>query len=151
MTEDPWADLYAKPAAPTPAAPTPAAPTPVTPAPSATPAITPPPATPPSATSLLASKFPVADHSVGTANISIKTSDSYRDGGEVNDYRGGGKVKQGTTPTADDVPAMLSKGEYVLPADTVKAVGSKNLDHLRETSHNPANRAGTSHGKRGFK
>jgi len=80
----------------------------------------------------------------------IKGALGFMDGGPV-DYRGGGKVKQGTTPTADDVPAMLSKGEYVLPADTVKAVGVKNLDHLRETSHNPANRAGTSHGKRGFK
>jgi len=80
----------------------------------------------------------------------IKGALGFADGGSV-DYRAGGKVKQGTGPTADDVPAMLSKGEYVLPADTVKAVGVKNLDHLRETSHNPANRAGTSHGKRGFK
>jgi len=80
----------------------------------------------------------------------VKGALGFMDGGPV-DYRGGGKVKQGTGPTADDVPAMLSKGEYVLPADTVKAVGVKNLDHLRETSHNPANRAGTSHGKRGFK
>ena len=80
----------------------------------------------------------------------LKGAMGFEDGGMV-DYRAGGRVKQGTTPTADDVPAMLSKGEYVLPADTVKKVGVKNLDHLRESSHNPANRAGTSHGKRGFK
>lgn len=73
----------------------------------------------------------------------------FQDGGEV-DFRRGGHVHQGTTPTADDVPAMLSKGEYVLPADTTKAVGVQNLDHLRESTHNPANRAGKSHGKRGF-
>jgi hypothetical protein len=68
----------------------------------------------------------------------------FQDGGEV-DYRDGGNVHQGTTATADDVPALLSKGEYVLPADTTAAVGVKNLDHLRESTHNQENRAGTTH------
>jgi hypothetical protein len=31
----------------------------------------------------------------------------------------GGLVTEGTTGTADDVPAMISKGEYVIPADKV--------------------------------
>lgn len=35
----------------------------------------------------------------------------------------GGVVKDGTTPTADDVPVNLSRGEAVLPHKTVKAMG----------------------------
>lgn len=81
----------------------------------------------------------------------------FMDGGEVLDdesstdsYKKGGHIQGPGTGTSDSIPAMLSDGEYVLPADTVKSVGVDNLDHLRETTHNPANRAGTSHGKRGF-
>ena len=109
----------------------------------------PPPETAPSPPTAPASTPPATPAKPGIVDR-IKGALGFEDGGSV-DYRSGGRVKQGTTPTADDVPAMLSKGEYVLPADTVKALGSRNLDHLRESSHNPANRAGTSHGKRGFK
>lgn len=65
--------------------------------------------------------------------------------GGMDNFRKGGPVTKGTTGMADDVPAMLSKGEYVLPADTTQAVGVDKLDHLRESTHNPANRAGSSH------
>jgi hypothetical protein len=39
----------------------------------------------------------------------------------------------------DKVPAMLTKDEYVLPVDTVKAVGKENLDALKDATHTPVN------------
>lgn len=48
----------------------------------------------------------------------------------------GGKVKGKGGPTDDKVgPVMLSDGEYVLPADTVKIVGRDKLDALRLATH----------------
>lgn len=48
----------------------------------------------------------------------------------------GGKVNGPGGPTDDKVgPVMLSHGEYVLPADTVKKVGKENLDRLRDNTH----------------
>lgn len=41
------------------------------------------------------------------------------------------------TATSDSIPARLSNGEYVLPADTVRAVGVEALDALRESTHKP--------------
>jgi hypothetical protein len=41
---------------------------------------------------------------------------------------GGGLIQMGSGPTADDVPAMLSKGELVVPAKMVKGGA---VDHLR--------------------
>ena len=57
-------------------------------------------------------------------------------------YRGqqpAGPVK-GVVPdqgSADSVPAMLAPEEYVLPADTVSAVGKENLDALLAQTHAP--------------
>ncbi len=39
----------------------------------------------------------------------------------------GGIIKSGTTPTADDVPALLSRGEAVLPAKAVQYYGEDNI------------------------
>ena len=48
----------------------------------------------------------------------------------------GGDVKGKGGPTDDKVgPVALSDGEYVLPADTVEAVGVENLDALRLATH----------------
>lgn len=48
----------------------------------------------------------------------------------------GGKVKGKGGPTDDKVgPVALSDGEYVLPADTVDAVGRDKLDALRLATH----------------
>ncbi len=47
----------------------------------------------------------------------------------------GGMVEGPGGPTDDVIPAMYSAGEYVLPADTVKAVGKENLDTLRRMTH----------------
>ena len=56
------------------------------------------------------------------------------DGGRV---RPRGFVAGKGTATSDSIPARLSNGEYVLPADTVRAVGVETLDALRESTHQP--------------
>lgn len=53
----------------------------------------------------------------------------------------GGSVEGPGGPTDDKVPAMLSDGEYVLPADTVKAVGVDKLNALRDATHEPTGKA----------
>lgn len=53
-------------------------------------------------------------------------------------YASGGEVKGPGGPTDDKVgPVMLSDGEYVLPADTVRKVGKENLDALKDATHTP--------------
>lgn len=47
----------------------------------------------------------------------------------------GGAVEGPGTGTSDGVRARLSDGEYVLPADTVQAVGVENLDMLKDSTH----------------
>lgn len=42
------------------------------------------------------------------------------------------------TGTSDEVPAMLSDGEYVIPADVVRAKGEEFFDKLLEKYHTPA-------------
>lgn len=58
-----------------------------------------------------------------------------KDGGRV---RPRGFVSGPGTQTSDSIPARLSDGEYVLPADTVQAVGVGKLDALRDATHTPA-------------
>jgi hypothetical protein len=62
------------------------------------------------------------------------------DGGEIRGLRmaGGGRVSGPGGPVDDKIPAMLSDGEYVLPADTVDKVGVKKLDRLVKETHTPA-------------
>jgi hypothetical protein len=57
-------------------------------------------------------------------------------GGKV--HKGRGPVRGPGGPIDDKVPAMLSDGEYVLPADTVQKLGVKNLDALVKRTHVPA-------------
>ena len=45
-------------------------------------------------------------------------------------YAHGGYVDMGTTATADDVHAMVSKGEYIVQADAVKMYGKDYFDSL---------------------
>lgn len=66
------------------------------------------------------------------------------DGGRV---RPRGFVAGPGTGTSDSIKARLSDGEYVLPADTVQAVGVDALDALKDATHTPVakpdkNRAG---------
>lgn len=51
---------------------------------------------------------------------------------------GSGPVSGPGGPVDDKVPAMLSDGEYVLPADTTAKIGKKNLDKLVAETHTPA-------------
>jgi hypothetical protein len=60
----------------------------------------------------------------------------FADGGKV--HAGAGPVSGPGGPVDDKIPAMLSNGEYVLPVDTVKAVGKKKLDRLIAETHTPA-------------
>lgn len=57
-----------------------------------------------------------------------------KDGGRVEPR---GFVSGKGTGTSDSIKARLSNGEYVLPADTVKAVGVEALDALRAATHAP--------------
>ncbi|MEG2049968.1 MAG: hypothetical protein RR100_24200, partial [Comamonas sp.] len=50
----------------------------------------------------------------------------------------GGRVSGPGTATSDSIPAQLSNGEFVLPADTVKAVGVKRLRALIKDTHQPS-------------
>lgn len=64
------------------------------------------------------------------------------DGGYI-DKRGlrmanGGEVDGPGGPVDDRVPALLSDGEYVVPADVVKAKGVEFFDNLRKKYHTPA-------------
>jgi hypothetical protein len=49
-------------------------------------------------------------------------------GGNEMDLRGGGFVPLGAKEKADDVPARLSKNEFVFTADAVKAAGGGDVD-----------------------
>ena len=49
-------------------------------------------------------------------------------GGMEMDLRGGGFVPIGAKEKADDVPARLSKNEFVFTADAVRAAGGGSID-----------------------
>ena len=59
---------------------------------------------------------------------------SYNRGGNVlpkgteMDYRGGGFIPMGSKERADDVPARLSKNEFVMTADAVRAAGGGSVN-----------------------
>lgn len=49
----------------------------------------------------------------------------------------GGHVRGPGTGTSDSIPAKLSDGEFVLPADTVRKVGVRRLQDLVDMTHTP--------------
>ena len=49
-------------------------------------------------------------------------------GGRELDLRGGGFVPMGKKERADDVPARLSKNEFVMTADAVRAAGGGSVN-----------------------
>ena len=49
-------------------------------------------------------------------------------GGKEMDLRGGGFVPMGKKERADDVPARLSKNEFVMTADAVRAAGGGSVN-----------------------
>ena len=65
---------------------------------------------------------------------------SMADGGIMEkDMRGGGFIPEGTKEKADDVPARLSKNEFVMTADAVRAAGGGSVNEgakrMYETMH----------------
>jgi len=57
-------------------------------------------------------------------------------GGLEKDYREGGFVPLGAEERADDVPARLSKNEFVFTADAVRAAGGGDIDQGAEVMQN---------------
>ena len=63
--------------------------------------------------------------------------------------KNGGPIRGKGTETSDSIPIMASKNEYMLPADTVKALGGfKTLDKIVAATHKPTGKPQT---KMGFK
>ena len=57
-------------------------------------------------------------------------------GGYEKDYREGGFVPLGAEERADDVPARLSKNEFVFTADAVRNAGQGDIDKGAEVMQN---------------
>ena len=57
-------------------------------------------------------------------------------GGMEMDLRGGGFVPLGAKEKADDVPARLSKNEFVMTADAVRAAGGGSIDKGADKMYN---------------
>ena len=57
-------------------------------------------------------------------------------GGMEMDLRGGGFVPIGKVEKADDVPARLSKNEFVFTADAVRAAGGGDVDAGADKMYN---------------
>lgn len=70
----------------------------------------------------------------------LRAAGAFANGGCVKKLVAGGEVDGPGTETSDSIPAMLSDGEYVLPADTVDAVGKAALDKLKAATHTPTNK-----------
>ena len=52
------------------------------------------------------------------------------------DYRGGGMIPMVSKERADDVPARVSKNEFVMTADAVKAAGGGSVNKGAERMYN---------------
>ena len=61
-------------------------------------------------------------------------------GGKEMDLRGGGFVPIGKKERADDVPARLSKNEFVMTADAVRAAGGGNINKGAKRMYETMNR-----------
>ena len=72
----------------------------------------------------------------GIARIPMQEGGIMDMGGLEKDYREGGFVPIGEEERADDVPARLSKNEFVFTADAVRAAGGGNIDKGAEVMQN---------------
>ena len=71
--------------------------------------------------------------------IGLKNGGMLNLGGNEMDYRGGGFVPIGKRERADDVPARLSKNEFVMTADAVKAAGGGSVNKGAQRMYNVMN------------
>ena len=72
----------------------------------------------------------------GLARIPMQEGGMMDMGGLEKDYREGGFVPIGEEERADDVPARLSKNEFVFTADAVRAAGGGDIDKGAEVMQN---------------
>src|SRR5450830_1368072 len=79
-------------------------------------------------------------HAKQTAAQRLASLPHFRHGGMVHakPMQHGGKVTGPGGPTDDQVPAMLSPGEVVMPADTVQSVGAARLLAMIDATHQPS-------------
>jgi hypothetical protein len=85
-------------------------------------------------------KLHQATKAQGVQNAAVDSANHYANGGPISlrdiESKGrSGMIHGAGGPRADKVPAMLSDGEYVLPAKTVAHVGKHNLDALVEKTN----------------
>jgi len=73
---------------------------------------------------------------VDLASINIPTAYGRADGGSVGFPRRIGAIAGPGTGTSDDVPAMLSDGEYVMTADAVRGAGNGNREQGMRNMYN---------------
>jgi hypothetical protein len=81
---------------------------------------------------------PVEDAAQGGI-IGLRNGGMLNLGGNEMDYRGGGFVPIGKRERADDVPARLSKNEFVMTADAVKAAGGGSVNKGAQRMYNVMN------------
>ena len=90
---------------------------------------------------------PSGDTGIGEGvGVGIGTA-AFADGGPIRNmnkkpkgYANGGMIKGAGTGTSDSIPINASAGEYVIPADVVRMIGTNQLDRLIAMSHRPVNR-----------
>jgi len=79
--------------------------------------------------------------------LTEKMTQNKKDGGMMSvlpqgmemDYRGGGFIPMGSKERADDVPARVSKNEFVMTADAVKAAGGGSVNEGARRMYNLMN------------
>jgi len=64
------------------------------------------------------------------------------DGGRIPLYTHGGRITGKGGPTGDEQPILASPGEFVIPADTAKQIGTDKLQSLVDQTHTPVNKQG---------
>jgi hypothetical protein len=72
-------------------------------------------------------------------NVEMKDGGMMNLGGKEMDLRGGGFVPIGKKERADDVPARLSKNEFVMTADAVRAAGGGSVNKGAKRMYNLMN------------
>ena len=71
--------------------------------------------------------------------VSLNMGGSVLPSGKEMDYRGGGFIPMGSKERADDVPARLSKNEFVMTADAVRAAGGGSVNEGAKRMYNLMN------------
>ena len=71
--------------------------------------------------------------------MSYNTGGSVLPNGVEIDYRGGGFIPVGSKERADDVPARVSKNEFVMTADAVRAAGGGSVNQGAKKMYNLMN------------